>query len=383
MVARLDPKRLKIYKARPGQPIKASIWAVPMKPEENKPRTLTKPIDFRRKTEQAQTKDDVVKVMKDKGIKSAKLAIVDATGHMKYVTVPLSEMEQDKIWESGIVLPQEATVELPSMKPTVGLYGRPDPSTMKIIDWHDGTSPELVMYVDLIDKKGKPFEGDFRGVLKFALRYAQGLDFEPIVAPEPEFFLLDRNGNLADEESYYSDLEGLSPAIRKTLQDIMTGAESIGIRVRYTHHEVAPGQYEIPMDRGNALDVADDIMLYKEIVRMAAARNGLQSTFRAKVRPDINGSGMHVHQSLVSTKTGENLFFDQDDPMQLSDLAKSYAEGLMTYAPEFSALTNQHTNSYQRLIPGYEAPIAIAWGLRNRSALVRVPVLFFYGNQWV
>ncbi|MEW6535564.1 MAG: glutamine synthetase beta-grasp domain-containing protein [Candidatus Auribacterota bacterium] len=373
MVARLDPTRLKIYKAKPGEPIKASIWAVPMAPEKNKQRTLQNPPVFRKNIPVAKTKEDVLQQMTEKGIKSARLAIVDSTGHLKYVTVPLSELQQDGIWQKGISLPLETRQSLATMEATDDLRAVPDPTTMRIIDWHDGSVPELFMYVDLINKNGAPFEGDFRNVLKNVVNRAAAQDLEPIVAPEPEFFLLDKNGNLIDNKAYYADLEGIAPAIRKTLQDIMTATQSIGVRVRYAHHEVAPGQYEIPMDRGNALGIADDIMLYKEIVRRAAQRNGLKSTFRAKVRSDINGSGMHVHQSLRRISTGENVFSDQNDPMRLSQTAKSYSEGLMQHAREISALTNQHANSYERLTPGFEAPIAIAWGLRNRSALVRVP----------
>ena len=373
MVARLDPKRLRIYSAKPGEPVKASIWAVPMDPKDNTPRKLENPINFRSEIPHAKSKDDVVVFMKDKGIKSAQLAIVDSTGHLKYVSVPLSDIEKDDIWKTGITLPQEATMELPSVKATRGVKAIPDPTTMTVLDWNDGSTPELFMYVDLTYRDGEPFEGDFRAILKQTVQRANDLGFDPIMAPEPEFFLLDKNGNLIDEQGYYSDLERLAPAIRNTLQDIMQGAKSSGLRVRYTHHEVAPGQYEIPIDRSDAMRVADNIMMYKEIVRKAAERNGLGSTFRAKVVPDENGSGMHVHQSLVDVSTGENLFSDVNDPMKLSALAKHYAEGLMTHAREISALTNQQPNSYQRLTPGYEAPIAIAWGLRNRSALVRVP----------
>ncbi len=373
MVARLDPSRLKIYKAKPGEPIKASIWAAAMSPEKNKQRELVKPPVFQQDIPQAKTKDDVLRHMNEKGITSARLAIVDSTGHLKYLNVPLDTLQNTDIWEKGTTLAEQTRDALATMESTDDLRAIPDPSTMRILDWHDGSTPELFMYVDLVNKDGSPFEGDFRNILKNVVNRAAEQDLEPILAPEPEFFLLDKNGNLIDNKAYYADLEGLAPAIRNTLQDIMTAAQSIGIRVRYTHHEVAPGQYEIPMDRGNALETADNIMLYKEIVRRSAQRNGLQSTFKAKVRSDINGSGMHVHQSLSRISTGENVFSDQNDPMRLSPIAKSYSEGLMQHAREISSLTNQHANSYERLTPGFEAPIAIAWGLRNRSALVRVP----------
>ncbi len=373
MVARLDPERFKIYKARPGQPVKASIWAVPMKPEENRARKLKNPINFRKKVDQPQTPQDVLKIMRDKEITTARLTVVDSTGHMQFIQVSLADLEMPDIWQKGIPLPKEATFELATLKPTVDMRAIPDPSTMRLLDWKDGSTPELFMYVDLTDSHGEPFAGDFRSLLKNAVERAENMGFEPIMAPEPEFFLLDRNGELIDNKKYYDDLSGVAPAIRKTLQDIMIAGQNAGMRVRYVHHEVAPGQYEIPMDRGEALVMADNIMFYKEIVRRAAERNGLQSTFRAKVKPDINGSGMHVHQSLRSIRTGENVFSDTSDPMKLSPIAKSYVEGLMTHARGISALTNQFPNSYERLTPGFEAPIAIAWGLRNRSALVRIP----------
>jgi len=374
MVASLDPTRLKVYRAEPGKPIRASIWAVPKSPDENQPHKLTEQINFREEPPQAQTKEDVIRIMEEKGIKSARFAIVDSTGHLKYVSVSLSDLKKGDVWNKGISVPSDISLLLPSIKSKAKLKAVPDPTTLRVLDWSDGTTPEAIMYINLVTENGKPYEGDFRNVLKKVIDKAKNKGFVPTVAPEPEFFLLDKNGNPADTKDYYYDLEGVSENIRNTLQGIMIASESIGMNVRYAHHEVPGGQYEIPMKYSNdALWMADTIMIYKDIVRRSAEKNGLKSSFKAKVRQNINGSGMHVHQSLRSTETGDNLFFDRNDDMRLSLVAKQYSEGLMRHAHEIAALTNQHPNSYMRLTPGFEAPTAIAWGKRNRSALVRIP----------
>lgn len=374
MVASLDPSRLKIYRAEPGRPIRASIWAVPKNPDQNKPQKLQEQIEFRKQPPRAQTKEDVIRIMEERGIKSARFAIVDSTGHLKYVSVPLSDLKKDTVWNKGIPIPADLAYLLPTLRDKDKLRAVPDPTSLRILDWNDGTTPEAIMYIDMVTDKGRPYEGDFRHILKQVLATAQERGFVPTVAPEPEFFLLDKKGDPADTKDYYYDLEGVPANIRNTLQSIMSASESIGMNVRYAHHEVPGGQYEIPMKYSNdALWMADTIMIYKDIVRRSAEKNGLKSSFKAKVRSDINGSGMHVHQSLRSVQTGENLFFDLNDDLRLSTIAKQYSEGLMRHASEIAALTNQHPNSYLRLTPGFEAPTAIAWGKRNRSALVRIP----------
>ena len=154
-------------------------------------------------------------------------------------------------------------------------------------------------------------------------------------------------------------------------RDSVLALEELGIDVEYSHHEVAASQHEIDMRYTDALTMADNVMTYRLVVKQVALNHGVYATFMPKPVFGINGSGMHVHQSLF--EGSKNAFFDANDPYFLSKIAKSYIAGLLKYAPEFTCVANQWVNSYKRLVPGYEAPVYLSWARRNRSDLVRVP----------
>ncbi len=253
---------------------------------------------------------------------------------------------------------------------------KPDPKTFRLLPWtYSGFSADTswregIMFGNIVTPEQKPYEGDARFVLKEALRRAEsefGID-DFMVGPEMEFFIFphDKEAQPLDDGGYF--FAGRHGEVRKEIQLLL---KRMGILSEYDHHEVANGQHEIDFRYAGALDMADAVMLVRYMVKRVARMHGLYATFMPKPVNGQNGSGMHVHQSIW--RKGRNLFFDADGPYHLSETARSYIGGLMYHARDFSAVYSQWVNSYKRLIEGYEAPVYIAWGQKNRSAYVRVP----------
>jgi glutamine synthetase len=227
------------------------------------------------------------------------------------------------------------------------------------------------MFCDILKPGGQPFEGDPRYVLKRNLKKATDLGYTYYVGPELEYFYFkDAKGTETLDQGGYFDLTTRDAAI-ELRRDTVLQLEKMGIGVEYSHHEVADSQHEIDMRYTDALTMADSVMTYRLVVKEVALQNGVFATFMPKPIFGINGSGMHVHQSLF--KGDKNAFFDPKDSYNLSKEAKSYIAGLLKHAPEITAVCNQWVNSYKRLVPGYEAPVYLSWARRNRSDLVRVP----------
>ncbi|MFQ6037314.1 MAG: glutamine synthetase family protein [Candidatus Aminicenantales bacterium] len=253
---------------------------------------------------------------------------------------------------------------------------KPDPRTFRILPWEytsfdqRTTWREGLMFGDILTPEGAPYEGDTRAVLKRVLEKANrefGVDAIK-VGPELEFFIFpsSHKARPLDEGGYF--FSGRHGEIRKEIQLLL---KKIGIVSEYDHHEVAHGQHEIDLCYLDALEMADTCMIFRYMVKKVARMHGLYATFMPKPLNGQNGSGMHVHQSLW--RGGKNLFFDKNNPYHLSGTARSYVAGILTHSREISALLSQWTNSYKRLIEGYEAPVYVAWGQRNRSAYIRVP----------
>jgi glutamine synthetase len=218
---------------------------------------------------------------------------------------------------------------------------------------------------------GEPFEGDPRYVLKQNLKRAADLGYTFYVGPELEYFYFrDSKGTEPLDAGGYFDMIPLDVAT-DLRQETVILLEAVGIGVEYSHHEVAFSQHEIDMRYTDALTMADSVMTYRLVVKEVALQHGVYATFMPKPVLGINGSGMHVHQSLF--RDDANAFFDKNDKYHLSKEAKWYIAGLLKHAPEITAVNNQWVNSYKRLVPGYEAPVYISWARRNRADLVRVP----------
>jgi len=318
---------------------------------------------------------NVLDEIEEKNVDFLRLQFTDILGTVKNVSIPADQAEKaftegiyfDGSSINGFVRIQESDMRLD-----------PDPSTFAVLPWR--TTEESAagrLICDVIDtSSGEPFSGDPRGVLKSAIERANDMGYTVNAAPEPEFFLFeeDEDGRATtktNDAGGYFDLapKDLAQDVRR---DIIYGLESMGFDIEASHHEVAQGQHEINFTYDDALSTADNVATFRAVVRAIAAEHDLHATFMPKPIPRINGSGMHTHMSLF-TEDGENAFHDDDDEFNLSDTAKSYLAGILEHAPAIAAVSNPTVNSYKRLVPGYEAPVYVAWSDRNRSALIRKP----------
>jgi len=252
------------------------------------------------------------------------------------------------------------------------MIARPDPTTFQIIPWRPKEHAVARMFCGIYEPSGKPFEGDPRYVLKRNLEHAKKLGFTYYVGPELEYFYFSNSSStqVLDKGGYF-DLTPLDMA-QDLRRDTIFALQAMGIKVEYSHHEVATSQHEIDLRYTDALTMADNVMTHRLVVKEIAQQHGVYASFMPKPIFGINGSGMHTHQSLF--KGDKNAFFDPKDKYNLSAIGKSFTAGLLRHAPEITAVTSQWVNSYKRLVPGYEAPVYICWAQMNRSALIRVPM---------
>ncbi|MFH1782055.1 MAG: type I glutamate--ammonia ligase [Candidatus Omnitrophota bacterium] len=317
------------------------------------------------------TKKDVIKLVKKHNVRFIKLWFTDVLGFQKGVSITRSELERalyDGMGFDGSSIEGFARIEESDM------VAMPDVSTFQMIPWRskkEGLSAR--MFCDVLQPNGKPFEGDPRFVLKKNLKLANDMGYTNYyVGPELEYFYFNnpKNTIILDRGGYF-DLTPLDVA-QDLRRDTVLMLEKMGIDVEYSHHEVATSQHEIDLRYNDVLKMADNVMTYRMVVKEVARKNGAYATFMPKPIHGINGSGMHVHQSLFKGK--KNAFFSKTDKRHLSNEAKYFIAGILKHAPEMAAVTNQWVNSYKRLIPGYEAPVYICWAQMNRSALVRVPM---------
>jgi glutamine synthetase len=248
----------------------------------------------------------------------------------------------------------------------------PDPDTFQLLPWRPREHSSVArMFCDVLKPGGEHFEGDPRYVLKKNLKRAADMGYTFYVGPELEYFYFkDTNGTEALDQGGYFDMTPLDLATDLRRDTVLT-LEEMGIVVEYSHHEVAASQHEIDMRYTDALTMADNVMTYRLVVKQIALSQGVYATFMPKPVFGINGSGMHVHQSLF--KGERNAFFDSKDSYFLSKDARGYIAGVLKHAPEITCIANQWVNSYKRLVPGYEAPVYLSWARRNRSDLIRVP----------
>ena len=320
------------------------------------------------------TEQAVLDEIDEQNIDFLRLQFTDILGTVKNVSVPASQAEKaftegiyfDGSSIDGFVRIQESDMRL-----------KPDPDTFAVLPWRNNEESAAARLIcDVMDTStGEPFSGDPRGVLKSALERAEEMGYEVNAAPEPEFFLFehDEDGRATtktNDAGGYFDLapKDLAQDVRR---DIIFGLEDMGFDVEASHHEVAQGQHEINFTYDDALSTADNVATFRSVVRAIAAEHDLHATFMPKPIPRINGSGMHTHISLF--QDGENAFHDEDDEFDLSSVAHSFVAGILEHAPALAAVTNPTVNSYKRLVPGYEAPVYVAWSDRNRSALIRKP----------
>ena len=318
----------------------------------------------------ALTKKDVLKLAKEKDVKFIRLWFTDIFGQVK--SFAINDAELPGALEDGMGFDGSSITGYQSIEES-DMIARPDPNTFTLLPWRPKEKAVARMICDIYQPGGKPYEGDPRYVLKRVLGQAKKMGFDHYyVGPELEYFYLksDKAVEVLDRGGYF-DLTTLDVASDLRRDTILT-LEQMGINIEYSHHEVGPSQHEIDMRYCDALKMADNVISYRIVVKEIAQKYGVYATFMPKPILGENGSGMHIHQSLFAGE--RNTFFDPRDKYHLSSIAKKFIAGQLKYAKEMSAIFAQWVNSYKRLVPGYEAPVYIAWSRRNRSALIRVPV---------
>jgi len=315
-------------------------------------------------------KEYVLEMVKKKDVKFIRLWFTDILGFLKSVAITVDELDEALEWGKGF---DGSSIEEFARIDESDMVAMPDPDTFKLLPWRPQESnTEARMFCDILMPDGEAFEGDSRYVLKRNLKRAADMGYDTFnVGPELEYFYFkDAESTQYLDRGGYFDMIPLDAATDLRRETVLTLGE-MGIRVETSHHEVADSQQEIDMRYTDALTMADDVMTYRLVVKQIALKNGVYATFMPKPVFGINGSGMHVHQSLFNG--GRNAFFDKNDEYHLSKVARCYIAGLLKHAPEITAITNQWVNSYKRLLPGYEAPVYLSWARRNRADLVRVP----------
>ncbi|RKY65758.1 MAG: glutamine synthetase [Candidatus Latescibacterota bacterium] len=318
---------------------------------------------------ESRKKQEVLEAVKQNDVKFVRLWFTDILGRVKSFSITDAELEaalEDGMGFDGSSITGYQDIEESDM------IAMPDPDTFRILPWRPREKAVGRMICDILTPERKPYAGDPRYVLKRALARMKRMGFDHYyLGPELEYFYFknDQVPEILDKGTYF-DLTSLDVASDLRRDTVLT-LEAMGIPVEYSHHEVGASQHEIDMKYTDALQMADNVITYRIVVKEIARKHGVYATFMPKPLFGQNGSGMHVHQSLF--KGDENAFFAKEDKYYLSDVAKKFIAGQLKHSREISAVFAQWVNSYKRLVPGYEAPVYIAWSKRNRSALIRVP----------
>lgn len=312
-------------------------------------------------------------ILKDEGIRFLRMVFSDIHGVIKNVEVPDSQFDKALAGElmfdgssiEGFVRIQESDMLL-----------KPDLDTLRIYPAREEAGRVALLICDVANPDNEPFEGDPRFVLRRAIAKCEKLGYTPMMGPEAEFFLFMRkpDGTPTTEThdtGAYFDLAPIDKG-EDARREIVNVLERMGFEVEAAHHEVAPGQHEVDFKYAPALETADNLVIFRHVVRRVSLRHNLHASFMPKPLYGVNGSGMHTHQSLFD-KNGKNVFDDPKAPYGLSEMMRYYIGGVLRHAKAICAVTNPTVNSFKRLVPGYEAPTNIAWSERNRSPLARVP----------
>lgn len=318
------------------------------------------------------SKEDIIRLADENDVEFIRMQFTDIFGQMKNVAITRAQLE--KALNNQIMI-DGSSIEGFTRIHESDQYLHPDLDTFVILPWRPQHERVARLICDVYNPDGTPFVGDPRHVLKNVLDKAAKLGYTFNVGPECEFFLFDtdehgRPTTQTSDEAGYFDLGPLDHG-EGTRREICIALEAMGFEIEASHHEVAAGQHEIDFKYADALTAADNIMTFKLAVKTIAQRNGLHATFMPKPIFGMNGSGMHTNMSLF--KDGKNIFFDENGERKLSREAYSFIAGLLEHAKSLVAVTNPLVNSYKRLVPGYEAPVYLAWSASNRSALIRIP----------
>ena len=320
------------------------------------------------------TSNSILARLKKDRVKFVQLQFTDINGSIKSVTIPthkLSECLDKGLWFDG------SSIEGFTRIFESDMFLKPEPETYVVLPWEPEEKRIARFVCDVFTPDGDPFEGDPRFILRRACKEAEKLGFKYMVGPELEFFLFKPREDRGVEPTPH-DVGGYFDFSPRDMagyvrNDIITVLESMGLKIEMSHHEVAPGQHEIDFLFSDALTTADNATSFKLAVKSIAHKHNLYATFMPKPLYGVNGSGMHCHQSLFSLRNGKNVFYDPKDEYNLSETAKHFVAGQLAHIREMMSVLAPTVNSYKRLVPGYEAPVYICWGQKNRSALIRIP----------
>ncbi|WP_020674579.1 type I glutamate--ammonia ligase [Geopsychrobacter electrodiphilus] len=320
------------------------------------------------------TRSEIMTIIQEQKVNFFRLQFVDIFGFMKNISIPLSQIEKAL---DGQMMFDGSSIDGFVRINESDMYLKPDYDTFVVLPWRNKNGVNAARIIcDVHKADGTPFEGCPRVNLKRVLAEAKELGYTMNVGTECEFFLFqkDENGKLStatnDVAGYFEvDPDDTGINCRREIIDTL---EAMHFEVEASHHEVAEGQHEINFKYSDALKAADNTLTFKWVVRSIADKHGFHATFMPKPVFGINGSGMHTNQSLF-TLDGQNAFYDESGPLQLSEIAYQYIAGITRNARGFTAVTNPLVNSYKRLVPGYEAPVYVAWSASNRSAMIRIP----------
>ena len=318
------------------------------------------------------TREDILRIVEEEDVEFIRLQFTDMFGNLKNIAVTANQLEKaldNRCMFDGSAIDGFVSIEESDM------CLHPDLSTLAIFPWRPQQGKVARLICDVYHPDGRPFAGDPRQVLKRAVREAEELGYVLEVGPECEFFLFNTDENAmptteTNEQASYFDIGPLDQG-ENARRDIVMTLEEMGVIVEASHHEMAPAQHEIDLRYDEALVTADNIMTFKLATRTIAKRHGLHATFMPKPKPGVNGSGMHINMSL--RKDGKNIFEDKSNSNGLSKEAYYFIGGIMRHIKGMAAITNPLVNSYKRLVPGFAAPVYIAWSITNRSPLIRIP----------
>ncbi len=318
------------------------------------------------------TKEDIMQIVDEEDVEFVRLQFTDIFGQLKNVAITSSQLEKaldNQCMFDGSSIGGFAQIE------ESDLCLHPDPDTFTIFPWRPQQGKVARVICDIYRPEGTPFEGDPRLVLERALLQPEEMGYSIEVGPECEFFLFDTDDsglptNHTGEMAGYFEM-GPNDFGENARRDMVLTLEEMGFEIESSHHEAAPGQHEIDFKYEPALVAADNIVTAKLALKTVAKRHGMYATFMPKPRSGVNGSGMHINLSL--SRDGKNVFADPSDENGLSEEAYYFIGGLMKHVYAMSAVTNPLVNSYKRLVSGFEAPVNIAWSVKNRSPLIRVP----------
>lgn len=321
------------------------------------------------------TRDEVAKLLEEQDVRFLRLVFTDILGTNKNVEVPTSQFGKAL---DGEVMFDGSSIEGFVRIEESDMILKPDFDTFRVLPWDtQGRGKVARIICDVYNPDGTAFAGCPRGTLKRAMARAAELDLQLMAGPEAEFFLFQKepDGTLTtktNDNAGYFDSAPLDEA-EGCRHEITNALHALGLEVEASHHEVAAGQHEIDFRYGDALATADNLCTFKGVVKRVSKQFGLHATFMPKPIFGANGSGMHVHVSMFSTDGKVNKFQDDSNEMQISPLGMNFIAGVIEHARAFCAITNPLVNSYKRLVPGYEAPTHIAWSMRNRSPMIRIP----------